>query len=250
MNLLFPSLEVKMECYEGPLAVLVSLIKKNKVSIWDISLSTITERFLQFVDLVTEMNLKIAEDFIEIASLLIYIKSRMLLPTNGEGQKEDDPREELIDRILEYERLRTMVDTIDGLPMLDRDIFARGKTVVEAETDFDLLDLCSIFLEIMKSKEEKYLEIREIRPTLEEKLNMLKAILETSGVFVWNFDEMTEQPEKIATVLGILELTKIKMATIVQRRPFGKIVLKRRNGLGSLPVQSISDSSAATEYEN
>ncbi|MBP1734136.1 MAG: segregation and condensation protein, partial [Deltaproteobacteria bacterium] len=203
MNLIFPSLEVKMECYEGPLAVLVTLIKKNKVSIWDISLSTITERFLQYVDLVTEMNLKIAEDFIEIASLLIYIKSRMLLPTNGNGH-EDDPREELIDRIIEYERLRTMVDSIDSLPMLDRDIFARGKTVVEAETDFDLLDLCSIFLEIMKSKEEIYIEIRDIRPTLEEKLHMLKTILETSGIYVWNFNEMTEQPEKIATVLGIL----------------------------------------------
>jgi segregation and condensation protein A len=226
-----------MECYEGPLAVLVTLIKKNKVSIWDISLSKITERFLQYVDLVTEMNLKIAEDFIEIASLLIYIKSRMLLPANGDGQQEDDPREELIDRILEYERLRTMVETIDGLPMLDRDIFVRGKTIVDAETDFDLLDLCSIFLEIMKSKEENYLEIREIRPTLEEKLNMLKTILQTSGVYVWNFDDMTEQPEKIATVLGILELTKIKMATIVQRRPFGKIVLKRRNGFVALHAQ-------------
>lgn len=247
MNLLFPSLEVKMECYEGPLAVLVSLIKKNRISIWDISLSTITERFLQYVDLVTQMNLKIAEDFIEIASLLIYIKSRMLLPSNGDGQHEDDPREELIDRILEYERLRTMVDTIDGLPMLDRDIFARGKTAVEAETDYDLLDLCSIFLEIMKSREERYIEIRDIRPTLEEKLNMLKTILETSGIYVWNFDEMTEQPEKIATVLGILELTKIKMATIVQRRPFGKIVLKRRNGLATHPTHETTDSTPVTE---
>ena len=247
MNLLFPSLEVKMECYEGPLAVLVSLIKKNKVSIWDISLSTITERFLQYVDLVTQLNLKIAEDFIEIASLLIYIKSRMLLPSNGDGQHEDDPREELIDRILEYERLRTMVDTIDGLPMLERDIFARGKTVVETETDYDLLALCSIFLEIMKSREERYIDIREIRPTLEEKLNMLKTILDTSGIYVWNFDEMTEQPEKIATVLGILELTKIKMATIVQRRPFGKIILKRRNGFGTFPARALTDTPPATE---
>jgi len=246
MNLIFPTLEVKMECYEGPLAVLVTLIKKNKVSIWDIPLSTITERFLQYVDLVTEMNLKIAEDFIEIASLLIYIKSRMLLPTNGNGQQEDDPREELIDRILEYERLRTMVDSIDGLPMLHRDIFSRGKTVAEAEMDFDLLALCNIFLEIMKSKEEKYLEIREIRPTLEEKLNMLKTILETSGFYIWNFDEMTEQPEKIATVLGILELTKIKMATITQRRPFGKIIIKRRNDL-VLGAQPATDKSVIAE---
>jgi len=246
MNLIFPSLEVKMECYEGPLAVLVTLIKKNKVSIWDIPLSTITERFLQYVDLVTEMNLKIAEDFIEIASLLIYIKSRMLLPTDGPVQ-EDDPREELIDRIIEYERLRTMVDSIDGLPMLDRDIFARGKTIIEAETDFDLLCLCNVFLEIMKSKEEKYINIREIKPTLEEKLHMLKTILETSGVFVWNFNEVAEYPEKIATVLGILELTKIKMATISQRRPFGKIVIKRRNGLGPFPVQTTPGNVTAME---
>lgn len=246
MNLIFPSLEVKMECYEGPLAVLVTLIKKNKVSIWDIPLSTITERFLQYVDLVTEMNLKIAEDFIEIASLLIYIKSRMLLPSNGDGH-EDDPREELINRIIEYERLRTMVDSIDSLPMLDRDIFPRGKTVVETETDFDLLCLCNIFLEIMKSKEEKYIDIREIRPTLEEKLHMLKTILETSGIYVWNFNEIAEQPEKIATILGILELTKIKIATIAQRRPFGKIVIKRRNGLGPFPALPTPDTAVANE---
>lgn len=243
MNLIFPSLEIKMECYEGPLAVLITLIKKNKVSIWDIPLSTITERFLQYVGLVTEMNLKIAEDFIEIASLLIYIKSRMLLPTNGEDKEEEDPRDELIDRILEYERLRVMVDSIDGLPMLDRDIFTRGKTVVEAETDFDLLALCSIFLEIMKSKEEKYIEIKEIRPTIEEKLNMLKAILETSGIYVWNFDETIEQPEKIATVLSILELTKVRMATIVQRRPFGKIIIRKRDDHGNIPSQRITNTS-------
>lgn len=248
MNLIFPSLEVKMECYEGPLGVLVTLIKKNKVNIWDIPLSTITERFLEYVDLVTEMNLKIAEDFIEIASLLIYIKSRMLLPTNGDShQEEDDPREQLIDRIIEYERLRTMVDSITGLPMLDRDIFPRGKASVEEETDFDLLCLCNIFLEIMKNKEEKYIEIRDIRPTLEEKLHMLKTILQTSGIYVWNLNEMTEQPEKVATVLSILELTKIKMATITQRRPFGKIVMKRRNGLGVFPVQTTSESAVAAE---
>jgi segregation and condensation protein A len=229
MSLLFPSLEVKMECYEGPLAVLVSLIKKNKVSIWDVSLSDITSRFLQYVDLVTQMNLKIAEDFIEIASLLIYIKSRMLLPSE-DPDKEEDPRDELIDRIIEFERLRTMVDSIDSLPMLDRDIFARGKANLEAETDYDLLSLCNIFLELIKMKEEKYLEVREIKPTLEEKLTMLKAILNNSGVFVWNMDEDAEHPEKIATVLGILELTKIKMATVTQRRPFGKIVIKKRAG--------------------
>jgi len=127
--------------------------------------------------------------------------------------------------------------------MLDRDIFTRGKTVVEAETDFDLLALCSMFLEIMKSKEEKYIEIKEIRPTIEEKLNMLKAILETSGIYVWNFDETIEQPEKIATVLSILELTKVRMATIVQRRPFGKIIIRKRDDHGNIPSQRTTNTS-------
>ena len=86
-----PTLEVQLECYEGPLAVLITLIKRNKISIWDIPISTITERFLQYVELVRDLNLRIAEDFIEMASLLIFIKSKMLLPANDNGNGEEDP---------------------------------------------------------------------------------------------------------------------------------------------------------------
>jgi segregation and condensation protein A len=228
MNLLVPTLEVKMECYEGPLALLITLIKKNKVSIWDIPLSTITERFLQYVELVTDMSLRIAEDFIEMASLLIFIKSKMLLPASS-VQEEDDPREELVERIIEYERIRSMAEKMDALPMLDRDTFGRGIRTFEGQTEYDLLDLCSVFLELLKSKEERFIVVREIKPTLEEKLRILKTILDSSGIFVWNMEDPAEQAEKIATILGMLELTKIKMATISQRRPFGKIVLKRRS---------------------
>jgi segregation and condensation protein A len=228
MNLLVPTLEVKMECYEGPLALLITLIKKNKVSIWDIPLSTITERFLQYVELVTDLSLRIAEDFIEMASLLIFIKSKMLLPASA-VQEEEDPREELVERIIEYERIRSMAEKMDALPMLDRDTFGRGIRTFEGQTEYDLLDLCSVFLELLKSKEERFIVVREIKPTLEEKLRMLKTVLDSSGIFVWNMEDQAEQAEKIATVLGMLELTKIKMATISQRRPFGKIVLKRRS---------------------
>jgi len=228
MNLLVPALEVKMECYEGPLAILITLIKKNKVSIWDIPLSTITEKFLQYVELVTDMSLRIAEDFIEMASLLIFIKSKMLLPAST-TQEEDDPREELIERIIEYERIRNMAEKMDALPMLDRDTFGRGIKTIDGQMEFDLLDLCTVFLELLKNKEERFIVIREIKPTLEEKLRMLKTVLDSSGIFVWDMVDPVEQAEKIATILGMLELTKIKMATISQRRPFGKIVLKRRS---------------------
>jgi len=228
MNLLVPTLEVKMECYEGPLAVLITLIKRNKVSIWDIPLSTITERFLQYVELVSEMNLKIAEDFIEMASLLIFIKSRMLLPSDGIKDEENDPRGELVERIIEYERVRSMANTIDSLPMLNRDAFSRGRKSIDGEEDYNLLLLCNVFFELIKSKEESYIVINEIKPTLEEKLKMLITILDTSGLYVWDMKQREEQSEKIATILGILELTKIRVATLSQRRPFGKIILRKR----------------------
>src|SRR5690606_10997146 len=144
----------------------------------------------------------------EIASLLIYIKSRMLLPAD-DSREEDDPREQLVDRIIEYERLRNMVDSINSLPMLERDIFARGRTAIEGDPDYDLLGLCTVFFELMKSREGRFIEVREIKPTLEEKLRMLQEILDSSGIFVCNFGNNGDtQPEIVATVLGILELTK------------------------------------------
>jgi len=227
MDLLVPALEVKMECYEGPLAVMITLIKKNKVSIWDIPLAVITDRFLKYVEFVNNMSLKIAEDFIEMASLLIFIKSKMLLPAIAVAD-EDDPREELIDRIIEYEKVRSMAEKIDNLSMLDRDAFGRGIKTIDGQTEYDLLELCNIFLEILKNNEERFIVIREIKPTLEEKLKMLRTILDSSGLFVWSINDPVEQADKVATMLGMLELTKIRMATISQRKPFGRIVLKRR----------------------
>jgi segregation and condensation protein A len=220
-------LEVKLTCYEGPLAVLVALIKKNKLSIWDISLSSITERFLEYVDLVNQMNLRIAEDFIEMASLLIFIKSKMLLPIDNPGE-EESPEEDLIDRIMEYEKAKGMAVAIDGLPMLDRDVFSRGARSIDREAQYDLLHLCGIFLELMRNKEERFFEVKEIRPSLEEKIGMLRTELDASGLIIWSVDGDEGQNEKVATILGMLELTKIKVATLMQRRPFGKIVLKKK----------------------
>lgn len=229
MNLLIPALEVQMECYEGPLAVLVSLIKKNKVSIWDIPLSLITERFLEYVELVGELRLRIAEDFIEMASLLIFIKSKMLLPMEELGSG-DDPREELVERIIDYERLKGMVSAMDSLPMLNRDTFPLGTASVEGDIDYDLFRLSQVFFEMVKSKEERYITVREIKPTLEEKLLMLRSVLDSSGLYVWDMNGQGDRSEKVATILGLLELTKVKAATLSQRRLFGKIIVRRRNG--------------------
>ncbi|MBP9561578.1 MAG: segregation/condensation protein A [Syntrophorhabdaceae bacterium] len=229
MEFLVPALEVKIECYEGPLAVLINLIKKNRVSVWDIPLAPITERFLQYVELVQEMRLKIAEDFIEVASLLIYIKSKMLLP-KAIPEDETDPRDELIERIIEYERLKNMVDAINNLPLLNRDIFAREGSSIQGKDDYNLLSLCNAFFDLIRNKEDRYIVVRELKPTLEEKLSMLKDILDSKGFFEWGDGDEMEHSEKVVTILGMLELTKINMATIHQRRPFSRIIIKRRDG--------------------
>ncbi len=222
MNFNIPSLELQMECFEGPMPVLINLIKKNKIDIFDIPIGWITERFLEYVDLARDMNLRIAEDFIEMASLLIFIKSRMLLPTDGE-----DPREELVEKIIEYEKIRAMVRNFDHLPVLGRDTFIR-EAVSGDEEEGDVFALCSLFFMLMKSKEERFIVIRDIRPTLEEKLEEIKRLLEQDGRFVWDMDIGQELRDKVATVLALLEITKLKLATIVQKRPFGPITLKKR----------------------
>ena len=227
MSLLVPTLEVQLECFEGPMAVLITLIKRNKLSIWDIPIAMITERFLQYVEIAREMNLKIAEDFIEMASLLLFIKSKMLLPSNGDGE-EEDPREELVERIIEYERVRSMAVALNGLPMLERDVYSLGKGGLEKEADFDLLCLCTLYFELMRVKDEPYFVVREVRPTLEEKMGALKDVLRAEGFFEWDVIVEEDRNERVATILGMLELAKIRMATLSQRRPFGKIIMKKR----------------------
>ncbi len=224
MNLNVPTLEVQMECFEGPLSVLINLIKKNKVDIFDIPIGMITDRFLEYVELVKEMNLRIAEDFIEMASLLLCIKSRMLLP-----REDEDPRTELVEKILEYEKIKGMVTMFQELPKLGEDAFARGRSGLEVEEeDQDLTALCMLFFDLMKHKQERFLVIREIRPTLEEKLEVLRLALLETGTFAWNPKDDLDLSEKVAVVLAMLEVVKLKLANVAQRRPFGAVLLTRR----------------------
>jgi segregation and condensation protein A len=222
MNFVAPTLELQLECFEGPMAVLIGLIKKNKIDIFDIPIGWITDQFLQYLDLARDMNLKVAEDFIEMASLLIFIKARMLLPIEG-----DDPREELVERIIEYEKIRAMAKGFDGLAVLGRDTFIRS-AIEEDDDEEDLLSLCTLFFDLVKTKQERFIVIKEIRPTLEEKLKEIKDALELAGSFTWQMDLEQELRDKVATLLAILELTKLKIAYVWQKRSYGRIILKKR----------------------
>lgn len=215
-------LELQIEIFEGPLPVLITLIKRNKIDIFDIPIGWITEQFLEYVDLAREMNLRIAEDFIEMASLLIFIKSRMLLPVEGE-----DPREELVEKIIEYEKIRAMAKSIDRLSLLGRDTFVHAAAEAGGE-EGDVLSLCALFLQLIKGRQERFLTIGEIRPTLEEKLEEIRGELEREGRYVFDMSLEQELRERVATVLAVLQITKLKLAALSQKRPFGTIILKKR----------------------
>lgn len=223
MNFLVPTMELQVDCFQGPLPALIHLIKKNKINVFDIPIGMIAQRFLDYLELVKDMNMRIAEDFVELASLLIFIKARMLLP------REDDPREELVERILEYEKTRAMTRSLEVLPQLGRDVFGRGKVVIEDEgEELHLASLCVLFFKLIKDKEDRYIEVREIRPTLEEKLIHIKEILEQKGSFAWRAQSEKNHSEKVASVLAMLELTKLRLAKMSQRRIFGTILLTKR----------------------
>jgi segregation and condensation protein A len=230
MDFSAPTLEVQMSCYEGPLSALVTLIRRNKVDIWEVPLAFIADRFLQYVELARGLELRIAEDFIDVVSLLIVLKAKMLLPRDGGSPEEDDAREAIAERIIEYEKVKTMARSLDGMPVLQRDIFCSGGQRADGDGNMSLMALCQVFFDLIKSGREQYLTVPEIRPTLEEKLSALQDILNNSRTFQWDYRQEEAPAEKVATVLAMLELTKARFATVAQRRPFGSIVLKRRDG--------------------
>jgi len=132
-----------------------------------------------------------------------------------------------VEKIIEYEKIRAMVRSFDAFPVLGRDTFVRNTAIVEEE-DADILSLCTLFFQLMKEREERFIVIQEIRPTLEEKLAQIKTFLAQDGVFTWKMSLEQEMRDKVATVLAILEITKLKMAHVSQKRPFGTIILRRR----------------------
>jgi segregation and condensation protein A len=144
----------------------------------------------------------------------------MLLPS------DEDPREELVEKIIEYEKIRAMVKSFDTFPVLGKDTFARGAMVTDDE-DGDMMSLCALFFQLIRSREERFFVIRDIKPTLEEKLVDIKRLLEESGTYTWKIEFEQELREKVVTFLAVLEITKLKIAIISQRRPFGTIILKK-----------------------
>jgi segregation and condensation protein A len=152
--------EVKLEIFEGPLDLLLHLINKNEVDIFDIPIATITDQYLGYLELMKTFNINVAGDFLVMASTLIHIKSKMLLPGSHEDDEEEDPRTEIMRPLLEYMQFKEMAEAFSEREILDRDVFARtvipyfqdGVTGEEPELDVNLFQLIDAFKRIVDQR--------------------------------------------------------------------------------------------------
>ncbi|MFQ5328662.1 MAG: segregation and condensation protein A [Thermodesulfobacteriota bacterium] len=226
---------VKLDMFEGPLDLLLHLIKKNEVDIYDIPIAAVTEQYLEYIEMIKQFNLDIAGEFLLMAATLIHIKSRMLLPVTGEpeeGEEEGDPREELIRRLIEYQRYKDAAAEIGERNLLGRDVFVKGMTPleeVEAETEEALVNL-SIF-DLMEALKEVFdrtpgtvsINLSDEKLSVIDKINEVMAFLRerTSAAFTALFSGDMVKSEIIVTFLAVLELVKMRMIHIYQSEEGG-----------------------------
>lgn len=228
---------VKLEIFEGPLDLLLHLIKKNEVSITDIPISTITEQYLATLEVMQSLNLDVAGEFLVMAATLIHIKSRTLLPFGGEeeeGEEGKDPREELVRRLLEYQKFKEAAEDLQKREILWRDVFPRSSeppeesagVVFEQPSLFDLISALRQILE--RFPEERAHEVVLEKISVREKMNLLLDDLHRRGKVIFQslFDTATSRLEVVVTFLAMLELVKIRAIRVAQEERMGAIVIE------------------------
>ena len=256
------STQVQLEIFEGPLDLLLHLIKKNEVSITDIPIAAITEQYLATLEVMQSLNLDLAGEFLVMAATLIHIKSRMLLPAGDGTTEEDDddgedPREELVRRLLEYQRFKDAAEQLGQREILARDVFIRSGTPVEdvpvpnlrEVSVFELLNALKRVLE--RLPKENVHEITLDKITVREKMTFLLDTLRARSKVLFDalFAEVKTRMEVVVTFLAMLELVKARAIRIFQDELGGPIQIEAAAGMDEasiLPVISTGEEDHGT----
>ncbi|MBN1794829.1 MAG: segregation/condensation protein A [Candidatus Omnitrophica bacterium] len=246
------SYKVRLQLFEGPLDLLLYLIKKNELDIYDIPIAEITEKYLDYLNWLRVLDLDIAGEFLVMAATLMHIKSKMLLPPENVEEDEEelaDPRDELVRRLLEYKAFKEAAESLNAQRIRRQDVFSRtsaGADEGRADATGDyfeasLFELIAAFSQVLKEvPRETFHEIIKDEITVEEKVHYLLHLLvkEPEIAFSRLFVEAKHKPEIIATFLAILELIKLKEILIRQREIFGEILIVRNDQKVFGPLRS------------
>ena len=231
------SYKVKLEVFEGPLDLLLYLIKKNELDICDIPIASITEQYLEYLELMRILDLNIAGEFLVMAATLIHIKSKMLLPPEEKEilfEEEEDPREELVRRLLEYKRFKEAAGVLQDLEGQRKNMFTRAAAFEADPTEkffeASLFDLITALTRVLKDvPKEVFQEIVKDEFTVEQKVHdLLHMLVKTPAISLTDlFKSAKNKLEIISTFLAVLELIRLKEVTVVQKNSFDHIEIVR-----------------------
>lgn len=229
------ALEVILEAFEGPLDLLLYLIRKNNLDILNIPIAEITHQYMQYVDLMKDIRLELAADYLVMAAMLAEIKSRMLLPRREDAPEEEDPRAELIRRLQEYERFKKAAEELEQMPRLGRDVlthqvFVPTLSTPAPEPEVSLKELVDAFLDILKRSELLATHKVQREPlSVRERMSHVLDMITQRGYL--SFGECFTLEEGrlgvVVSFLAILELLRLGLVDIVQTEAFSPIHLKR-----------------------
>ncbi|MEA3209325.1 MAG: segregation and condensation protein [Chthoniobacter sp.] len=232
--------KVKLEVFEGPLDLLLYLIKKDEVDIYEISIERITHQYLEFMDAFKVLDLEVAGEFVVMAANLIYLKSRSLLPAHvqppEEEADEDDPRWDLIRQLVEYKKFKDAAAQLSQREIEQSNLFGRMSDADAAPErplgDVSVFDLISAFNKVLKRISDQGENLREIfeeNYTVSDKIDLIMKMT-GSGVplrFTELFANAASRTEIVVTFLALLELIRLKQLITVQEEAFGEIELRR-----------------------
>ena len=228
------ALEVFLEAFEGPLDLLLYLIKRQNLDILDIPIAEITRQYMDYIDLMQDLRLELAGEYLVMAAMLAEIKSRMLLPRPVETADEDDPRAELVRRLQEYERFKKAAEDLDHLPRVDRDVFpasvaAPQNKVVRLVPKVELREILHAFQQVV-TRAEMYAHHHILLEPLSVRERMTNILGEIDSEKFTDFSALFTVEEGrrgvVVTLLAILELLKESLIEMIQTDPFGPIYVK------------------------
>lgn len=225
--------KIKLPVFEGPFDLLLHLIRENKIDIYDIPIALITTQYLQYLEMMKELNLEIAGDFLVMAATLIHIKSKMLLPPDEvtPNEESEDPREELVQRLLEYQRFKDAAMKLRHKEEEWMNVFKREPLSDQEDDgeiylfDVSLFDLLDAFKKILEKAPPEIVSITKETLTVKDRMSMIMEQIENQEVV--RFEELfkgeTTKIQLIITFIALLELIKLGLVRAYQEREFGSI---------------------------
>jgi segregation and condensation protein A len=228
------ALEVILEAFEGPLDLLLYLIKRQNLDILDIPIAHITRQYMDYIDMMEVLKLELAAEYLVMAAMLAEIKSRMLLPRPQEGTDEDDPRAELVRRLQEYERFKQAAEAIDELPRMERELYQANAEppLIEHKKvlpDMSLQELLYAFRDVMRRAEMfSHHHIQREPLSVRERMSAILSSLKPDAFVAFTDLFKVEEGRMgvVVTFLAVLELIKEFMIDVVQSEPFAPIYIK------------------------